>query len=259
MNHFKVGDRRTRLNQTIGVDKAHSDMWCALAKELYRVNPEALSEEYAEALAYVKKLKELKKLNYKEKSSWVLITINPDIKNVSFADFEKRVCKAFTKKWIVSYIYAYEVRPKDDKGFHVHGFINTGNKSIAEIRREFRVTFKDIVGNSKHVHVLPAQVPRGAYSYVVKDTKKSTGHYESKQSVHTEPFKKQNCIADFYEFNFSKFEEKFLLELNKNAGMDDIEESEEEISQEETFGLFSSETDQESESEYSDGDREEVL
>lgn len=84
------------------------------------------------------------------------ITINPK-NEISFADFEAKMRKFLTRKWIKEYYATFEQRSEDYKnpfGFHCHALLVVSeSKRKSEILRETFNSFKDMVGNKLHCDV----------------------------------------------------------------------------------------------------------
>jgi hypothetical protein len=94
----------------------------------------------------------IQKKNSSNKYDYAFVTINPSSDN--FQPFQKAVNKALTKAFISKATYNYEWRSKD-VGLHVHILLTLNKpKKRSEIHREFYSTFKNLVGNSRHIHVI---------------------------------------------------------------------------------------------------------
>lgn len=81
-----------------------------------------------------------------------LITINPK-PNTDVTLFVKLMEKAMTKKWITKSYWCFEWR-NIDEGLHAHAIIQYKTKRPSEIKREFQTTFKNLIGNNKHVNII---------------------------------------------------------------------------------------------------------
>lgn len=92
-----------------------------------------------------------------KKESIFWITINPK-SDVKLNEFLIKLKKASTKAWIDQFYYNIEQRGETieeaGKGLHSHFLIKAKTyKKISHARDEFYNTFKNMVGNPKHVDV----------------------------------------------------------------------------------------------------------
>lgn len=106
------------------------------AWEKRKITNQIIGEDRADQqIAYVAALDsqvEKKKGNKFPKYYWITINPKPE---VSFSEFEKICKKVFSKKWISSHFYVYEMAEK----FHLHGLIRTDDKqyAFARAKKEF--------------------------------------------------------------------------------------------------------------------------
>lgn len=104
-------EKRKITNQTIGEDKAqqHIAFVAALDSQVEKTKGNKFPKYY-----------------------WITINPKPE---VLFPDFKKIAEKVFSKKWISSHFYVYEMADK----FHLHGLIRTDNKqyAFARAKKEF--------------------------------------------------------------------------------------------------------------------------
>lgn len=104
----------------------------------------------------------------KEKTPYVFITINPK-PGSDLLRFMDTIEKAIHKKWISEYYYTLEQRSETEDnagdGFHTHILLYRDGKRPSEISREFHSTFKEYVGNTKHINI--KYIPEKDYDNVL--------------------------------------------------------------------------------------------
>ncbi len=86
------------------------------------------------------------------KPLYVFITLNLKDDNY-FNSFQSCIEKSVTKKWIEWYMYAYEQRSTEGSeftGYHVHMLLCRGRKSPSEVKREFQLTFRQLINVGNH-------------------------------------------------------------------------------------------------------------
>lgn len=118
-----------------------------LLKELNSMTPEKNSydELYGLAVEICKLRSEL------ENKKGHLITINPK-PDTNLREFVNKVKNSMAKKWIKKSCWCFEWRKNED-GLHCHGIIEHGQKRPSEIIREFKNTFKNMIGTEKHINI----------------------------------------------------------------------------------------------------------
>lgn len=116
-------------------------------------------DEYTDPLQKLLKVKaylSLSKHKKLEQIAWV--TINPDETKCSLLRFVGAMEKFTSRSCCIDPVYTYEQRGETEaelgKGFHSHLLFTKDSKvSPSEYKRNLESTFKDCVGNSKHIWI----------------------------------------------------------------------------------------------------------
>lgn len=144
-------------------DKAIGQLMKKMMIAYYQDSPELLLEYVPDNIkAYYSKYMSRLKSGCQD----FLVTINPE-GNKMPAEIYPYLTKALKKKFLKNYYGCFEFRNGSFEGCHVHLLIRTNkSKKRSEIQREFHNTFKDIVGNRMHVHVISTNSPQNMVEYV---------------------------------------------------------------------------------------------
>ncbi len=91
------------------------------------------------------------------KKDYIFLTVNP-MESIGLTEFIKCVKKCMRKKWFHDILYCYEQRGENLEemgiGKHMHALIRFDKKkSKRDALKEIFNTFKNIVGNPKHVNI----------------------------------------------------------------------------------------------------------
>ncbi len=100
-----------------------------------------------------------------------MITVNPKDDTPVYM-LSKKIIKCISKKWIRTAIYCHEWR-NEKEGLHCHIGCEIDDKNPSEINRECYNTFKNMVGNKRHVNVKMSNGLKAFENYVmgIKDGK----------------------------------------------------------------------------------------
>jgi hypothetical protein len=89
-----------------------------------------------------------------DRSRYCLLTVNPE-PDTPVSLFKTLMERCIRKKWIKKSYYCFEWRDMN-KGLHSHAVLTCEKKKRpSEMKREIYSTFKDIVGNEKHINIKP--------------------------------------------------------------------------------------------------------
>lgn len=102
--------------------------------------------------------RELKAMDTKKNGFFYFITVNPDTTKITLDQFRCIVTKLLERKMFVNACYTFEQRGeciKDiGKGYHCHIICDKDSKlSPAQMQKNVYNTFKNYVGNIKHIDV----------------------------------------------------------------------------------------------------------
>lgn len=140
---------------------------------------------------------------------WITISPPP---TCPFVTFKKVVEKAFSKKWIDSYIYVYEQRgiTPDEIGMkpHIHALLWKTNKRFSHMLREFKSTFSCIIDMEHEYLDNFFQFTGCSENDIPKRIKYMLGTKESTEQNHKDlkqkydiPFREQNGLLPYYHLN----------------------------------------------------------
>ena len=122
--------------------------------DTFMENPDLIaSERLKKAVDY---LIAKQKNSPKAAKEYAWITINPNPDGLDNDEFHAKVHKCAKKKWVTDCMYVFEQRSETEctgVGLHAHMLIKRDGKVPSEIEREFRSTFKDMVGNNRHIYI----------------------------------------------------------------------------------------------------------
>lgn len=167
----KMGRPRLTDQEKIqkGIDQAHIKI--AFSVEMFhqeKAMKEGTSSFVNSDPEFKKKVDEMmnKQKERAEAYGYALITVNP-INDTRLEYLEERMNKFLKKKWVNECYWVFEQRCKeiDDidsygKGLHMHILVAVDGKAKHEVHRETHNTFKNVVGNDKHIDVRMVQKSR---------------------------------------------------------------------------------------------------
>lgn len=176
----EIKKRNMQNNKDEGKKQAQISSWKNLYVQMYKYDPSLLSDQYAEKMKMLYKMKDVYKAKKESNNKNVIkncyaITINPMYERIPFHEFEDNVTKFFNRSFITDYEYVYEVGDTKDN-FHVHGIIYVERcTGYAKVIKNISSTFKhqcDLMIKSS-VTVKPVFDLENWTSYISKSSERS--------------------------------------------------------------------------------------
>lgn len=217
--YYAFVEERVMLDeeQRIARRKARQNVLIKQYEELYRLkdlgNPTNLIKDIQLARENIGEKTE------KTINNYVWLCVNPNSTYV-LSDFVMLVEKAFTKKWIESYVYVYEqrgiVEEEVGKGFHLHALIkkphDMGHKRML---KELSNTFKKCCDTSNFHYFQLKMIDDAEYmrklEYILGNKESDQHNQKEIKQMYDKPFRQKNKLQNFYYKNLEIPEKYFLI------------------------------------------------